>query len=260
MATDPTFVQWAEEALSPPWLQRQWGTAWMDAFAEEKDAVQSWMAWGVQARFASLAPSDALPLISQNRQIEIRVGESEADFRERLQLPFSTWKWSGTDRGVLAALGGTGWTVTFGAGFSPWPLVLPVSGNVWMFAASNWSPEDADVSWASRFWFLCDGNAQGITVPTDDQVDMWKRVIRKWKSAETTCPALYIVTSAGGWADAWGSTGSWGDADEGVWGGSIQTDGGPSSNVWNDGGVWDDTDEGVWAGRTKIDIREAIEV
>jgi hypothetical protein len=65
-----------------------------------------------------------------------------------------------------------------------------------------------------------------VPATDDPRVELLRRLVRRWKSAHSTCSGIYVegAEESWGWHSAnpvvGGDLGTWGDA--GVWGGTVQ--------------------------------------
>ncbi len=110
MANPRSIVEWLH-SLPIPWLvSRTVGYADSGSYGSVLDANVTTIKYGVQARFPTLAPADALPLIGNDRSL-IQGGsiagpsESDADFAERLRTFWETAApFGGTPYAILQQL------------------------------------------------------------------------------------------------------------------------------------------------------------
>jgi hypothetical protein len=98
--------------LAPPWLQQRWGTAWLEAKGEEKDALIDLLVDAVLARFAKSAPEDALALIGAEHGIGRYPGEGLETYRGRVLGALDSWANSGRPAGIQSAFAGVGYEAT----------------------------------------------------------------------------------------------------------------------------------------------------
>lgn len=169
--------------LTPGWLQRDQGERILyslglivDAFAEA--AVQS-----ARLMLPSVAPSDALPLIAEDRGLLRGLFEPEASFRARL----GAWRYPLGHRvrgsalalleQVAATMRGTAWTTIDQRGTRYDRGVTPAQRGV----AWNWDGASLLPNWA-RYWVVVkstgapwptfDAGAWGPTVDADSSVSL----------------------------------------------------------------------------------------
>lgn len=231
-----SWTSYLADGLAPPWLCGPWGNAWLTAKGQEKDRLELRTITGLKARFPSYCPGDGLYLHGRARGgIERAPGESDAVYASRLCSAFATWKWSGTNAGILNAFAALGWQVTtFSTDDMSWPTTWPTDGHVWIRSAWEWACPDGDdaAEHSARGRVIVDGYAEGIgattqtigdgsTIGADDKaigidqpattVALWKRLVRKWKDAKSTFPGMFVIVSNGGFQHMVGGAGVVGD-------------------------------------------------
>lgn len=237
MATKITLTQYLS-IFTADYIRGVWGQRWISAMGSKLAALELWAKDGVKARMPTMAPSGGLQYLAKERGIERAVGETDAGFRTRLWGAWETWKWSGTDIGVYRGLETCGFTVStwLTEPWFSWPTSWPEDGHVWIFHANDVlgaQPDgDADATHWARFWVVLDAYAEGYRPTTqtigdgsligegyaigmmhvDDptcaaQTARFGPVVRKWKGAHSTCPAIFMILSDGGWGDIIGPFG-----------------------------------------------------
>lgn len=90
--------------VAPPWLQDQWGTAWLSGHGATKDDYLQQIIAGVKAAFPGLSPSDALAALGDEIGLDQGPFESLTDYATRLLQAWVYWPLAGTPVGVLQAL------------------------------------------------------------------------------------------------------------------------------------------------------------
>lgn len=209
-------------AYSPTYLTGYQGQRYGATLAVMWDALGDGMAYAVRARFPDCCPSDALPWLAIDRQIDRGPNEAEASYRARLKLWLDLWRHAGSAQSVISALEiwwgggveietvaqsqsvGTAWDYTMGSGTVTHQLVSP----------PNWTWDDTDV--APRAWVIVQGGGYapstlvygagvtfgnvycwGINAPTS--FAPWVRSqVAKWQSAGAQVP--WIIMS---WDPTW---------------------------------------------------------
>jgi len=180
-----------EVELMPPWLRGRWGEAWARAQGLAKDLLAEGAVQAVKARFLRDGPPDALAYAGTDRQIERGPAESDASYRARLRGAFETWRLAGTNKGILTALAVIGFT------------------KVAIYENKDWAPGDprwwrfwivVEPPHPFTTWMLGDGTKLGTKLLGLDAggtaaLDLFRRVVRKWKAAHTTCEHIIIVLS-----------------------------------------------------------------
>jgi hypothetical protein len=76
---------------------------------------------------------------------------------------------------------------------------------------------------ACQYWdggWAWDDGSTWSTALTEDEVDLMKTSIRKWKGSHATCPEMVLVPAEGGWDGIWGGDGAifWRWDDGTTWG------------------------------------------
>lgn len=97
--------------LAPPWLQGPVGIPWLQTHGTVKDQQIGLLIAIVRARQARDAPWDALGRIGFTTQLERYYGETQEEYRARLQKPFEFWETAGTVAGLTSVLEGMGFNV-----------------------------------------------------------------------------------------------------------------------------------------------------
>ena len=75
-----------EPATAPPWLQGKWGQAWFRVSGLLKDAWVDRAKGAVKARFADLAPADALGSLLRDYALDPPFNELESTTRSRIAM------------------------------------------------------------------------------------------------------------------------------------------------------------------------------
>ena len=228
-----TAFQDYRAALSPTALLNPIGAAFEEAFGHVEDALLDRVAASVRARFAGLAPADALAAIGADRLIERGPAESDSAYVARLVNAWSTWPWAGTPYGMLQAFKGLGYDPTGiilvqAVGGLAYSLdangALAIStapSGVWMMdPLGNLSPprpsfwSKFDVLFVSPLPSSWGG---GGTLPgsSSDEVNRIRRIISAWKPGHATCNRIAVLTNARWWGYPF--TQNWGT---GIWGGA----------------------------------------
>lgn len=89
---------------APPWLQDQWGTAWLSGHGATKDDYLQQFIAGVKAAFPELAPVDALAALGDEMGLDQGPTESVTAYATRLRQAWVYWPLAGTPVGLLQAL------------------------------------------------------------------------------------------------------------------------------------------------------------
>jgi len=174
-----------EVELAPPWLRGLWGERWHQAMGLVKDALAEGALQAVKARFLRGSPSDSLSYAGTDRQIERAPGESDDNYRARLQKAFTTWRLAGTNKGIIEALKVIGFPSVTIFENKDW-AASPDPTAWWLFWVMLLSPLPFDGPWK-----LGDGTKLGEkplgfgSAKDAALLELIRRVIRKWKAAHT---------------------------------------------------------------------------
>ncbi len=204
--------------FTPPWAGPT-GDAWNSALGSLQDQQVADAKLAVKARFPSLAPTDALPLIGQDRVIERGPAETDADYAARLKTAFDAWRWAGTATGlqtyVLAPAGYTNtrlisnrdWAGTFGGtppdgATSKWARFWVVVAQPPTYTARVWGtpPAANTFAYGSGLW--------GSNASADD-VTRLKRLLNTWKCARDVAMGVFVVFGTSTTPDAVPASAPW---------------------------------------------------
>lgn len=213
------FSAYILDSLLPANMCGDNGTAFFGSMGDEKNDLQLRTTQSVLLRFPTKTHPTALPNCGVERQIERGPEESDESYATRLESGFDLWKWSGTDRGILTAMDTSG--VPAPLDILPgedWPSDWKQDGLCWVVSGREWDPLDTS-HWAKFFVLVSANSIAGANAGTwaSGVQPVWQTQIRKWKDAQATCPAVYVISSPQDWANIWAPTGFWGDGDEGDW-------------------------------------------
>jgi len=161
------YEDWLPE-LAPPWLQQERGRALLAGWGQALDEYASLAATGLLARWAAIAPEDALNLLGTERGLTRYPGESLEGWRTRVLGAWEFWQWSGTEYGLAVALSQLGYA----------SAIVPV----WTYDTARWSEFDIYIYPASRSY---DG--------TPEERARILAIINKVKPAHTRLAAAYYV-------------------------------------------------------------------
>lgn len=195
--------------LSPGTWRGYWGKRFVGVIAMMFDTLSDGaIAANRVSKFGSRNfPSDALPLLGQERVLPRYPGEADGDWSERLHDAWVLWHMAGTGGGLIEMYSRLGMTVT-----------LEKNGTWdWDSDPDNWS----------RFWVVIDDHSwvsDGVwddlaywddggtwdTSATPDEVRAVRGIVRTFKEAHAICPAICVVLDGATWA-ANQPDGTWGD-------------------------------------------------
>lgn len=186
--------------LAPGWLQTPKNAAWLRASGDLKDSLVERCKAAVKARFPLVAPRDALDVAGAERQLERGPAESNASFAERVAGAWNIWRWGGTARGLLQALSDSGYTTTVLAIVNGKAFTL-VAGELVTtpLPAGTWACDATPLFW-NKFVLVLPANPWGEDPAADDpRVELLRRLVRRWKSAHSTCADIVVINSGRLW-------------------------------------------------------------
>lgn len=229
-----TYREW-QPSLHPTGLAGTWGLAWGATLGEAKDTALAQAKDATKARFVDLAPSDALPYLGADTQIDRAPGEAEASWRDRIRGAWESWRWVGTRYGIGRAVSllGYGWPAVWTQRELPRPelaamwarMTLVFTGRESWGAEAAWGAFD----WAARLVQPIEG---ALTAETRTQL---RQVLRRWIGARDHVTSVVVAFGATLWGlGVWGEF-TWGDgdaepvewfapawgSDEAAWGGDL---------------------------------------
>lgn len=238
------YRDYVERLPTPPWLLGKWGRRWLYMTGLVFDALVEATRQAVKARFPTVAPDDAIPLIGKDRVLEPGLGEDLDTLRARIIGAWEAWSWAGTEKGLIDQL--KAWLPS-----ADWALVanrewsVPPAGRA---ASPDWDPGhgkpgDPDYrpsrgyaaiagdEWWSRMWVICqtdrwqsdglwgdpgvwdDGGTWDSTA-YPFEVEACKRITQLWKAGHEYVPEILLLL---GDSELWDfPEGTW--DDPGVWG------------------------------------------
>lgn len=192
-----TWQEWIER-LGTTWESGPWFQRFRGAMGIFTDAHVEGMREAVRSRMLDHSADDALQYAAQDSNLERYPSDTDTTLRARLKRRWRSWRWAGTEAGLVEQLNEFG-------------LV-----DVHIYDASDWDPGDPD--W-SRFWVVIDPphpyswpKWNQITwnqfnwglVPTHE--DSLRRLVRKWKPAHVRCVLIIIVSED---APVWNHNMTW---------------------------------------------------
>ena len=214
----------------PGFLQGYYSRAFGGGVGYFKDWYVEVALVGVRSRFCLQCPPDALAYHGDERGLFRYTGDSDDDYRARINNAWYLWTFGGTAWGIVNQLNSAGFPNVIIYENWQWlgfpPSISPITHAPYAVGAEWWRfhvqiVDTTDlfggVSWKwgellSRSWG--DGKLWGFThVP-----DNWSQVlplIKKWKPAHTILASLDIVLD--GWAYAESEL-TWGSF---TWGGTV---------------------------------------
>jgi hypothetical protein len=202
---------------------------WNAALGYQKDAIVEIAAQGMQCRFISTCPADALPFHSIERGLPRYVGDTDDGFRNRLIAAPSIWgdqsgKIPGgeTALGIIAELNRAGFANVAiddngdrpyaPPGHRPNGSLYAIGEEYWRFwvviddrvqhlfgGANTW----AAYNWDAFQWGFSKVPANWTAVP---------KIIKKHKDADSICAGVDVILSGSNWGSFnWGDGTTWVD-------------------------------------------------
>lgn len=220
--------------LPLPWLnQNPIGQGNANVLGYMFDYFTNQVLQGVQMRFPTFAPKDALRYIGDERGLLQGKTESDADFAERLRLAWVYWAVAGTPIGIMFELYKQGYADgylvqvngnIYNLDGTPDPtdpvdsLVKNVVGiNPLIFGNPPWWTFDSDETFTSRFALLFptapvqwndilsnaplygigtrDGYTTDTSAPSTSDINTIYNIVNKWKPAKATFMGIFVVTA-----------------------------------------------------------------
>jgi hypothetical protein len=218
--TDPRYLQ-SQPDSAAGFLQGKMSRFWNAALGYQKDAIVEIAAQGIECRFISTCPPDALPFHSIERGLPRYVGDTEAGFRSRLIHAHDIWETGDTPNGIIAELNRAGFAnVTVddnndrpyeapghhpdGTPYAPgeeyWRFWVTIDDRIpELFGGVNtWG----EFNWGEFNW----GFAR---VPPNWQAVF--KIIKKHKDADSICAGIDLLLSGANWGEFdWGDGTNWG--------------------------------------------------
>jgi hypothetical protein len=230
------FADGLPRVLAPGWLQDSYSQTWLRGVGDLKDAAEP--ATGghhdgslgrLKAALKQRYPSTSsdLDAIGWERKIERNLAETEEQYAARLQDAWNLWQWGGTAYGLLCALRDVGFP----------PALVEIVGRLQFsldgdgalvrtdLPAGSWCC-DSTPQWpaAGSFWSAFIVLFPAAWSPSAAEIEQLQRLVRDWKSRNSTCTDIAIIQLGRCWDYCEGLT--W-DTQPGVWGNNIVSHHGP---------------------------------
>jgi hypothetical protein len=239
------------DVISPTWLNGPVGQRFRYSMAVLYDALADAGGYAVLSRFPQRTSSDALPIMSSDRQIDRGFSEADASFEARLIQWLDLWRAAGSPMGVLLAILGlflptsiqvrtvdnsSNWN-TYALGATPFPAgtSVPVPP-AYVAGGGNWNWDGNTAPWW-RTWIVLyvsplgwtigphwgdggkwgdPGRLWGISGPLAGQLQTLRAVIKRWKPAHTWIQSVILTTNSARFDPAHAAGG--GVNPDGTWG------------------------------------------
>lgn len=218
------------DAISPTWLNGTVGQKYRYSMAVLYDALADATGYAVLARFPLRTSSDALAIMSSDRQIDRGFSESDTSYANRLIQWLDLWRAAGSPMAVLLAVLGlflptsvqvrtvdnsSNWN-TYALGATPFPAgsSVPIPPT-YVAGAGNWNWDGNTAPWW-RAWVIIyvgplgwtigphwgdggkwgdSGRLWGITGPLAGQIQTLLAVLKKWKSAHSWIHDIILTSN-----------------------------------------------------------------
>jgi hypothetical protein len=218
------------DAISPTWLNGPVGQRFRYSMAVLYDALADATGYANLVRFPARAPSDALSIMSADRQIDRGFTESDGSFAGRLVQWLDLWRAAGSPMGVMLAVLGlflptsirirtvdntSNWN-TYDLGATPFlPGAAVPTPPTYVSGSGNWDWDGNTAPWW-RAWVILyvsplgwtigphwgdgghwgdPGRLWGITGPQAGQIQTLLAIIKKWKPAHSQIVNVILTTN-----------------------------------------------------------------
>ncbi len=212
-----------QSRLAPPWLRGPNGSIIQQELGGEKDVQVDRARQSVLANFPDQGPTDALPFIGADRQLPQAVGESTADYRERLRTAWDRadgWSFAGSHGSLLFALSRAGFPTGLAAGAVIIQRTKRYSylnaGVVTFGTHSGWTFDGSPPAMWNQFGIVFGADVSGLTTGSTSAQQL-NQLVATWKPAKARFMGTWIVVSGNVWGWPLGVT--WGAGGR-TWGGS----------------------------------------
>lgn len=206
-----TFAEYLP-GLFPTFLRGRWGRAFGRAFGLVTDVCLAGAKAAAKVGFVDLAPSDALPYLLADANLEGLPGETTDGQRGRVAVAFDTWELAGTHAGLQLALTQLGVTGTFRR-WPEWAPDLPPDTHPEFWATWHCTIRDHgwtdDGTWGDPGTWG-DGGTWDSSAPAADVAQM-RRLLRAQMNARDRGFVRLVLAAD---VDFWEPATPW---DNGVW-------------------------------------------
>lgn len=206
------YSEYQVEGATRP-LQRPWGRLWNAVVSIPKDAWREAAKQAVKARFASIAPVDALDRLLRDYDLPPRFEETVAQTRARLADVWTAWQLSGTKEGIVRALALAGFgTVIVHERLTP--------GRWWEFrvtlrAPFPWDPAGLPLLKWGGGWTWGQGFHFTGASPSDAYKARVLALIKHWKPAHERLLDVEVQLEGPYWGEfSWGDGSAFGGTSE----------------------------------------------
>lgn len=216
-----------ESKLAPPWLRGPGAKPVLEELGGEKDVQVDRARQSVLANFPDQGPTDALSLVGADRQLPQGLGESTADYRERLRTAWDApdgWSFAGSHGSLLYALARAGFPTGLAAGAvvvqrtKRYSYLAGSAGSyvVTFGTHSGWTFDGTGPEVWNQFGILFGADVSGLTDGSASAQQL-NALVRTWKPDKARFMGTWIVLSGSIWG--WPLSALWGDVGR-MWGGS----------------------------------------
>lgn len=227
--------------LAPSWLTSGDGELVLYSLGRVEDEWMERLRQGLNARFPTRAPSDALGAIGQDRRIVKGFVEADATYASRLLRWLDDWKTAGNpfslmqqvkaysgatrlrtvdQRGNWFTLDGDDQAYVFDQGNWDWDGLPDTNwSRFWLIIYSETGPWER-VEWGTHDWGEA-GRTWGSTA-TPEEVKSIRGIVRDWKPAHAKCVKIIVSFED----DAFDPTDAQPPLPDGTWGRNWKYSGG----------------------------------
>jgi hypothetical protein len=216
------YRDWESKTLHGDAWRARGTTTVLEELGGEKDVQVDRGRQCVLANFPDQGPADAVPYVGADRMLPQAVGETLANYRERLRTAWdatSGWSFAGSHGSVLLALARAGFPTGLASGAVIIQRTARYSylnaGVVTFGSHSGWTFDASPIRFWNQFGIIFGADVAGLSDGTA-LGKQFNAIVRTWKPAKARFMGTWIVVSGTLWGWPLGVT--WGAGGR-LWGG-----------------------------------------